>query len=76
MSTKYISRGEQLDKEKCVKQSGGNQFELIIMAAQRAREIRSQNQHSNKMEHHHGVVTALLEIQSGKVDTEYFKKIK
>jgi DNA-directed RNA polymerase omega subunit len=76
MSTKYLSRGEQIDKEKCVKQSGGNQFELIIMAAQRAREIRSQNQHSNKVEHQHGVVSALLEIQSGKVDTEYFKKIK
>ena len=76
MSTKYTSRGEQLDKEKCVRESGGNQFELIIMAAQRAREIRSQNQHSNKMEHNHGVVTALLEIQNGKVDTEYYKKIK
>lgn len=76
MGSKYHSRHEQLDVEKCVKQSGGNKFDLIIMAAQRAREIKSQNQHSVHMEHHHGVVTALLEIQSGIVDQEYYKKIK
>ena len=75
-SNKYHSRHEQLDVEKCVKQAGGNKFELIIMAAQRGREIKSQNQNSIHMEHHHGVVTALLEIQGGKVDQEYFKKIK
>lgn len=76
MGSKYHSRHEQLDVEKCVEKSGGNKFDLIIMASQRAREIKSQNQHSVHMEHHHGVVTALLEIQSGKVDHEYYKKIK
>lgn len=76
MSSKYHSRHQEFNKETCVKNAGGNQFELIIMAAQRAREIRGQNQHSNKMEHHHGVMTALLEIQGGKVDHEYYKKIK
>ena len=49
---------------------------MIIMASQRAREIKSQNQHSIHMEHHHGVLTALLEIQSGKADQEFYKKIK
>lgn len=75
-SNKYHSRHEQLDVEKCVRQSGGNKFDLILMASQRGREIKSQNQHSIHMEHHHGVITALLEIQGGKVDWEYFKKIK
>ena len=74
--SKYNSRGTQIDKEKCVRNAGGNQFDLIIMAAQRGREIRAGNSHSTKMEHHHGVVTALLEIRNGKVDTEYFKKIR
>jgi DNA-directed RNA polymerase omega subunit len=74
--SKYNSRHQEFNKEICVKNAGGNQFDLIIMGAQRAREIRGQNQHSTKMEHHHGVLTALLEIQSGKVDEEYFKKIK
>jgi len=74
--SKYNSRGEQLDVEKCVKLSGGNKFDLIIMAAIRGREIRSQNQHSTKMEHHHSVVTALLEIQNGKNPEDWQKKVK
>jgi len=76
MSSKYHSRHEQLDVEKCVRQSGNNRFDLIIMASQRAREIKMGNSHSMKMEHHHGVITALLEIQGGNVDQEYYKKIK
>lgn len=76
MSSKYHSRHEHLNVEQCVKNSGGNKFDLIIMAAQRAREIKAGNSHSTKMEHHHGVLTALLEIQGGKVDQDYYKKIK
>ena len=63
MGSKYHSRHEQLDVEKCVKQSGGNRFDLIIAASHRARQIKTQNQNSTHMEHHHGVLTALLEIQ-------------
>ena len=76
MSSKYHSRHSEFNKELCVKNAGGNQFDMIIMASQRAREIKSQNQHSIHMEHHHGVLTALLEIQSGKADQEFYKKIK
>lgn len=76
MGSKYHSRHEQLDVEKCVKQSGGNRFDLILMASQRGRAIKNQNQHSVHMEHHHGVVTALLEIQDGKVDTDWATKTK
>jgi DNA-directed RNA polymerase omega subunit len=76
MSSKYHSRHQEFNKETCVKNAGGNQFDLIIMAAQRAREIKMGNSHSMKMEHHHGVMTALLEIQAGKADFEFFKKIK
>jgi DNA-directed RNA polymerase omega subunit len=65
MGSKYHSRHEQLDVEKCVKQSGGNRFDLIIAASNRARQIKNQNQNSTHMEHHHGVLTALLEIQHG-----------
>lgn len=74
--SKYNSRGESLDKEKCVRLSGGNQFDLIIMASHRARTIKQQNAHSTKMEHHHGVVTALLEIEAGKIDSDWQQKIK
>ena len=76
MSSKYHSRHSEFNKEQCVKNAGGNQFDMIIMAAQRAREIKSGNSHSVHMEHHHGVLTALLEIQNGKADQEFYKKIK
>jgi DNA-directed RNA polymerase subunit K/omega len=74
--SKYHSRHQEFNKETCVKNAGGNQFDLIIMGSQRAREIKAGNSHSNKMEHRHGVMTALLEIQSGQIDREYWKKIK
>ena len=76
MSGKYHSRHEQLDVENCVRESGNSRFDLILMASQRGREIRQQNQNSIHMEHHHGVVTALLEIQSGKIPSEWQRKIK
>jgi DNA-directed RNA polymerase omega subunit len=75
-SNKYHSRHSEFNKETCVKNAGGNQFDLIIMASQRAREIKMGNSHSNKMEHHHGVMTALLEIQSGKVEENWEHKIR
>ena len=76
MSSKYHSRHQDFNKEACVKNAGGNQFDLIIMATQRAREIKMGNSHSTKMEHHHGVMSALLEIQAGKVDPDWEKKIR
>lgn len=72
----YISRGALIDTEKCVAEAGGNRFDLVIMASQRAREIKQRNQHSVKHEHLHGVVTALLEIQDGDVDPNWKQKIR
>ena len=46
------------------------------MATQRAREIKQRNQHSMKVEHLHGVVTALLEIQDGNVEENWERKIR
>lgn len=73
---KTVSRGPSLDTDKCVEQSGGNRFNLVIMAAARSREIRRQNRESDKFEHIHSNVTALLEFQEGKYDSEYLKRIK
>ena len=72
----YISRGASIDTEKCVAESGGNRFDLVIMATQRAREIKQQNSHSLKDEHVNGVVSALLEIQTGKINPKWQQKIK
>jgi DNA-directed RNA polymerase omega subunit len=76
MSHKVDSRVAQLDNDLIVEMSGGNRFNLVIMASARAREIRRQNKDSHKHEHLHTPVTALLEFQSGKYSKEYLKRIK
>ena len=72
----FDSRGPQLDLDKIVEQSGGNRFNLILMASARAREIRRQHASSEKHEHVHPSVTALLEFQDGKLGPEYIKKVR
>jgi DNA-directed RNA polymerase omega subunit len=72
----YISRGASIDTEKCVAEAGGNRFDLVIMATQRAREIKQQNRHSFKDEHVNGVVSALLEIQAGKFNKDWRQKVR
>jgi len=72
----YVSRGTLIDTDKCVKLSGGNRFNLVIMAAARSRELRRHNRESNKFEDVHTNVTALLEFQDGRTDGSYMKKIK
>jgi DNA-directed RNA polymerase subunit K/omega len=72
----YVSRGTQIDTDKCVELSGGNRFNLVIMAAARAREIRRQHASSQKFSEVHTNVTALLEFQDGKIDGTYMKKVK
>jgi len=71
-----ISRVGQLDNDKIVEMSGGNRFNLVIMAAARSREIRRQNKDSMKFEHLHSNVSALLDFQSGEVGADYIKKVK
>ena len=71
--TKYHSRGPDLNMDECVENSGGNRFDLVLMASARAREIRRQHASSDKFEHTHPVVTALKDFQDKKIGAEYFK---
>jgi DNA-directed RNA polymerase subunit K/omega len=73
---KVDSRVGQLDNDKIVESSGGNRFTLVIMAAARSREIRRQNKDSQKFEHIHSNVTALLEFQSGELNGDYMNKVR
>jgi DNA-directed RNA polymerase omega subunit len=70
------SRGTEIDMQKCVQNVGDNRFNLVLIASQRAREISRQNSSSSEFRHQNPVVTALEDIQSGKVGTEYLQKIK
>jgi len=71
-----LSRGPTIDTNQCVELSGGNRFNLVLIAAVRAREIKRQHRESDKREHVYSNLTALMEIQEGKVGTEYLKRVQ
>lgn len=60
----FSSRGPDLDMDKCVKMSGGNRFEMILMAANRAREIAEQQKNDTSVEISYPVLTSLFELQN------------
>lgn len=75
--TKTLSRGEELDIEACVKNAGGNKFDLVLMASARARELSRQHREDGKTEQFNAPVTALLEFNSGEINVKnYMRKIK
>jgi DNA-directed RNA polymerase omega subunit len=71
-----LSRGPSIDTETCVQNVGGNRFNLVLIAAERSREIRRQNKDSDKREHVHSIITALTDIQEGRIDENYMNKLK
>jgi DNA-directed RNA polymerase omega subunit len=72
-----LSRGTGIDMDKCVESAGGNRFDLVLIASAKSREIHRQNVGSNKREHVHSIVTALEDIQAGKVNPKvYLAKVK
>jgi len=62
--TKKLSRTPELNIEKCVKQAGGNRYDMVLIAAQRAREIAKATA-GNDM-YVNAAVSSLLELQEGK----------
>jgi DNA-directed RNA polymerase subunit K/omega len=73
--TKQESRSGEIDTDKCVELAGANRYNLVLMASVRSREISRRNKESTRFEHLHPNVTAILEIQDGKIGTEYLKKV-
>ena len=67
---------KQLSSEDAVAAYGGNRFELVLAASQRARELRKG--HMPMVEGKNGfIVTALNEIEQGKYTrTDFLKSIK
>ena len=70
-----LSRSPEIDTDICVA-NVGNRYNLVLIAAHRAREIKRQHKDSMKREHVYSNITALLDIQSGKVGAEYLKRIR
>ena len=64
MKNVTLSRGPEIDTELCVRVVGGNKFDLILIAAQRARELRRQRSNETSS----NIVDSLLDIQKKVID--------
>ena len=76
MISHKIHSSDDIDMMKCAEQAGGNHYEMVLMVAARAKEIR-QHLAKKKMKetvHNHCLVTALDEMQHGLVGREYLTK--
>ena len=76
MLKKKLSRGPDIDTEKCVELVGGNRFNLVLIAAARAKEIGRKNREDERLDYPNSMVSALLDVQSGVVGAEYLRKVK
>ena len=75
MKTRIASRGLIIDTEQCVRNTGGGRYNLVLVAAQRLRELK--NVHRDDTTRYVTCVDALLEVQSGQVDlSDYLAKVK
>jgi len=74
MKLKTLSRGTTIDTDLCTNYIG-NRYDLVIVAAARARELARRHRISERTDHINAPVTALLEIQEGKVSRDYLKKV-
>jgi DNA-directed RNA polymerase omega subunit len=71
-----LSRGPMIDTEHCVRNVAGNRFDLVLIAAARARELSRQHKASESPVQMNAPVSALLEIQEGKIGREYLKRVR
>jgi DNA-directed RNA polymerase subunit K/omega len=75
MKNKSLSRGPEIDTEKCVENIGGNRFDLVLIASARARELSRRHKAAELQTQMNAPVSALLDVQSGAVGREYLKKV-
>lgn len=60
-----------LDYEKCIK-NVGSKFDLVILAAQRAREIKKHNNENNSDSKNNIVYQSLKEFENNKIPDFHF----
>ena len=78
---KLSTRSQDINIYDCVDNVGGNQFELILVAATRAREIANARtialKENPQLKYPVKIVTAALEeVEQGKVGREYLDKVR
>lgn len=70
-----VNTNDKIDTMRCAEAVGGSQFEMILIAAARGREIAAYDKATKNRTAGSPVVAALKDIESGKVGREYLKKI-
>jgi hypothetical protein len=74
MRPRQLSRGPQIDTELCVRKVDDGRFNLVIVAAERLRELRRQNKNSDR---YITPVDALLDVQAGNLNAnDYLAKVR
>lgn len=75
MKIRIASRGPEIDMEKCVREAGGGRYDMVLIGAQRLRELK--RQHRDNPNRYVTCVDALHEIQAGQVSlADYLAKVK
>jgi hypothetical protein len=75
MKARIASRGPEIDMERCVAQAGGGRYDMVLIGAQRLRELK--RQHRENPDRYVTCVDALHEIQAGQVDlSDYLAKVR
>jgi len=75
MKSRIASRGPQIDMEKCVQQAGGGRYDMVLIGAQRLRELK--RQHRTNTDRYVTCVDALMEVQAGQVNlADYLAKVQ
>jgi DNA-directed RNA polymerase omega subunit len=70
------SRGPEIDTQRCVEQAGGNRFDLVLIATVRARELSRRHKAAGLTTQVNAPVSALLEIQEGKIGRDYLRRVE
>jgi hypothetical protein len=75
MKARIASRGPEIDMEKCVQQAGGGRYDMVLIGAQRLRELK--RVHREDTSRYVTCVDALAEIEAGQVSLiDYLAKVK
>ena len=75
MKARIASRGPEIDMEKCVQQAGGGRYDMVLIGAQRLRELK--RIHREDTTRYVTCVDALHEIQAGQINMiDYMAKVK
>ena len=74
MKSRIDSRGPVIDTERCVREARGGRYDLVLIAAQRLRELK--RKHRDTPTRYVTCVDALMDVQAGLVGLEdYLAKV-